>query len=60
MALFNFQNEKKSKNAIVQKNGAADAEPAQAINVNIMKERLRNAIKNKASVQQEENQKATS
>lgn len=58
MALFNFQNEKKSKNAIVQKNGAADAEPAQAINVNIMKERLRNAIKNKKIVQQEENQEA--
>lgn len=60
MALFNFQNEKKSKNVVVQNNGTSDEEPAQSINVNIMKERLRNAIKNKNLVQQEEHQKATS
>ena len=56
MALFNFKEEKAATNQTAN----TDAKPKQQIDVEKMKERLRNAIKNKASVQQEENQKATS
>lgn len=57
MALFNF---KEDKNKSTNQTSNADEKPKQQINVEKMKERLRNAIKNKNLVQQEEHQKATS
>lgn len=55
MALFNF---KEDKNKSTNQTSNADAKPKQQIDVEKMKERLRNAIKNKNLVQQEEHQEA--
>ena len=57
MALFNF---KEDKNKSTNQTSNADEKPKQQIDVEKMKERLRNAIKNKNLVQQEEHQEAAS
>ena len=57
MALFNF---KEDENKSTNQTSNADEKPKQQINVEKMKERLRNAIKNKNLVQQEEHQEAAS
>ncbi len=57
MALFNFKEDEK---AATNQTANSDEKPKQQIDVEKMKERLRNAIKNKNLVQQEEHQKATS
>lgn len=57
MALFNFKEDEKTA---TNQTANSDEKPKQQINVEKMKERLRNAIKNKNLVQQEEHQEAAS